>query len=136
MTAAGMPLSLQSLRFVLVAHSCALLAQSALAGEFLSGTDGVVKFHEWNGWLILMLCILQIGLTALAMRLGSASWWLLIGGVFVLLAEALQIGTGYGRFLRVHIPLGVITFGAVLLQTTSLFGRRRSHAGDTEPRRI
>lgn len=125
MTEAGATLTLRALRLVLVAHSCALLLQSALAGEFLSGTDGVVKFHEWNGWAILILCALQIGLTVLRMQSGSASWWLLIGGVFVMLAEALQIGTGYGRFLRVHIPLGVIVFGAVLLQTMSIFRRSR-----------
>jgi hypothetical protein len=47
----------------------------------------------------------------------------LIGGVLVMLAELLQSGTGYARFLRVHVPLGVIVFGAVLLQTISVFRR-------------
>lgn len=112
-----------ALRFVLVAHCCALLAQPGLAGEFLSGTDGVVKFHEWTAWLILVLCALQIALTALALRSRTVAWSLLIGGVLVLLAELLQTGTGYGRFLRVHVPLGVILFGAVLLQTISVFRR-------------
>lgn len=113
--------SLQALRFVLVAHACALLAQPSIAGEFLSGTDAVVKFHEWTGWLILALCVFQIGLTVLAMRSRSVTWFLLIGGVLVLLGELLQVGTGYGRFLRVHVPLGVILFGAALLQTISVF---------------
>jgi hypothetical protein len=125
MTEAGAALIVRALRLVLVAHSCTLLLQSALAGEFLSGTDGVVKFHEWNGWAILVLCALQVGLTVLAMQSGSASWWLLLGGALVMLAEVLQIVSGYGRFLRVHIPLGVIVFGAVLLQTISLFRRPR-----------
>lgn len=116
-------LEIRSLRFVLVAHSCALLAQSALAGEFLSGTDGVVKFHEWTGWAILGLCSLQVGLAAVAMRSGHASLWLLFGSVFVLMAELMQIATGYLRFLQAHIPLGVIVFGAVLLQTISVFRR-------------
>jgi hypothetical protein len=97
-----------------------LFAQSALAGEFLSGTDGVVKFHEWTGWAILVLCVSQIALTTGAMRIGSVSLWLLMGSALVLLAEILQVGTGYGRFLRVHIPLGVIAFAAVLLQTISV----------------
>ncbi len=120
----GLSLPLAFLRVVLVAHTLALLAQAGLAGEFLSGTDGIVKFHEWTAWATLGICILQIGLAALATRAGTASWWLLIGSVFVLLAEALQTGTGYGRFMSVHIPLGVIAFGAVLLQTISQFGRR------------
>jgi len=110
-----------TLRAVLIAHSCALLAQPALAGEFLSGADGIVKFHEWTGWVIIALCAIQIGLVLLAMRSASASVWLLFGSVFVLLAELLQVGSGYGRFLEVHVPLGVIAFGIVLVQTISVF---------------
>ncbi len=113
--------SVSLLRAVLAAHCCALLVQPSLAGEFLSGTDGVVKFHEWTGWAILGLCIIQIALAALAMRGGFASWWLTIGSVFVLVGEILQVATGYLRFVRVHVPLGVILFGAVLLQTISVF---------------
>jgi hypothetical protein len=104
-----------SLRFVLVLHMLALLAQSGLAGEFLSGTDGVVKFHEITGWVLIGICAVQIGLATRA-----ASFWIVIGSVLVLLAEALQVGTGYGRFLRVHIPLGVIVFGVVTWQLVSV----------------
>ena len=114
---------------VLVIHSLTLLTQSVFAGQFLSGTDGIVKFHEWGGWLILAVCALQIGLAAVLMRFGAASWWLLIGSVFVLLAEALQTGTGYGRFLRVHIPLGTILFGIVSFQAISMFRNRIRHPG-------
>ena len=123
----GLPLSFSLLRVVLIAHTLALIAQSALAGEFLSGTDSIVKMHEWTAWLILALCLLQIALAAISMRSGVTSLWLLIGSVFILLAEALQTGTGYGRFLRVHIPLGVIAAGAVSLQLFSVF--RTSNGG-------
>src|SRR5215813_3343585 len=98
------------LRYVLVAHAVALFAQSAIAGEFLSGTDAVVKFHEWTGWGVLGICVIQIVVAVLALRSGAASLWLVIGTVLVLLAEVLQVGTGYGRFLQVHVPLGVIAF--------------------------
>lgn len=103
----------------MIVHTLALLTQAGLAGEFLSGTDEIVKFHEWTAWSILGICVVQIVLAGFAAR----SWWLLIGSVFVLLAEALQTGTGYGRFMNVHIPLGVIAFGIVLLQTISQFTR-------------
>jgi len=114
-------LALSILRYVLVAHTIALFAQSGLAGEFLSGTDTVVKFHEWTGWAILGICLIQIAVAAVAMRSGSASLWLFVASILVLLAEALQTGTGYGRFLRVHIPLGVVAFAAVSWQTISVF---------------
>ena len=107
-----------------MAHTACLFVQSALAGEFLSGTDGVVKFHEWTAWAILGICAAQILLAALAQRAGAASLWLLIGSVLILLAEALQTGTGYGRFLRVHIPIGVLTFAGVSWQLLAQLRRR------------
>jgi len=117
------------LRSVVVLHAVALFAQAGLAGEFLSGTDRVVKFHEIAGWIIPAICLVQIALGAIAMRSGIASWWLLIGSVFVFLAEALQTGSGYGRFLRVHVPLGVVLFGAVMWQVISVF-RKSSRTED------
>ena len=107
-----------------MAHVLALLAQAGIAGEFMSGTDGVVKFHEGAAWAVLALCVLQIALAAVAMRSGDATLWLVIGSVLIFLAEGLQFGTGFARFLRVHIPLGVIAFGAVLSQTVWQFRKK------------
>src|SRR5689334_18269123 len=114
------------LLLVLMIHAAGLFAQAALAGEFLSGTDEVVKFHEWTAWFVLGVCATQIALAALALRTGGASLWLLAGTVLILLAEALQIGTGYGRFLRVHIPVGVLAFAGVSWQLISQWRRRGS----------
>ena len=105
-------------------HALVLFSQAGIAGEFLSGTDGVVKFHEFTGWILLALCALQILFAALALRSGTATLWLVIGSVLVLLAEGLQVGTGFGRFLRVHIPLSVVIFGVVMLQAVSQFRRK------------
>ncbi len=118
-----------ALRMVLVLHSCALLAQPALAGEFLSGTDPAVRFHEWLAWAILGLCSVQIMLAAFGLRTGVATYWLLIGSALLLLAEALQTGVGYGRLLRVHVPLGAVEFAVVLLQTVSVFRPRAGSPG-------
>ncbi|HUI62689.1 MAG TPA: hypothetical protein VLX90_20840 [Steroidobacteraceae bacterium] len=124
-----MTISRGILRGVLSAHTLALFAQSALAGEFLSGTDGVAKFHEWTAWAILGICLIQIAVVALAQRSGHASLWLLIGTVLVFLAEVLQTGTGYGRFLRVHLPLGGIAFAGVSWQLISQFRAPAQEAG-------
>lgn len=112
-----------SLLCVLIAHTVGLFAQAALAGEFLSGTDAVVKFHEWTSWIVLAVCATQIAMAALALRSGVASLWLLIGSVLIFLAEVLQVGTGYARFLRVHLPLGVVVSAAVSWQMISQFRR-------------
>ena len=107
-------------------HTAGLFVQSALAGEFLSGTDEIVKFHELTAWIILGVCAVQIAAAALALRSGGASLWLLIGSVLIFLAEGLQTGTGYGRFLRVHIPIGVLVFAAVSWQLIAQLRRRAS----------
>jgi hypothetical protein len=109
------------LQFVLVCHTLSVFAQSVFAGQFLSGIDRPVKFHEWTGWAVLAISAIQIVVVAMLMRSGKSSLWLFFGSILLFLAEGLQMGMGYGRFLDVHIPLGVIVFGAVTTQTISAF---------------
>ena len=104
-----------------------MLTQSVLAGQFLSGIEEPVLFHEWTAWVILGLSLLQVIFAMVFLR-GGGPIWFVFASVFVLLAEALQTGTGYGRFLGVHIPLGVFIFGAVLWQLIWLFAARPSPA--------
>ncbi len=103
---------LGALRWVLALHALAVLTQAVLAGQFLSGSEAPVLFHAWTGWFIVALSALQIVLSLRLLQLGGPLW-LLVASIFIFIAEALQIGTGYGRFLGVHIPLGVFVFGAV-----------------------
>ena len=117
-------MSLAILRIVLICQAPALLTQSAFAGEFLAGSDGAVKFHELTGWTILAIAAIQILATGILTRSGVASLWLFFASVFVFLAAELQVGNGYRRFLNVHIPLGVILFGAIAAQAISVFLKR------------
>jgi hypothetical protein len=109
------------LRTVLVCHALAVLTQAVFAGQFLSGSDSQVKFHEVTGWIVLAISLSQIAIAAVLMRSSGVSLILLFGSVFIFLGEGLQIGTGYGRFLDVHVPLGVIIFGSVAAQAVSVF---------------
>ena len=118
--------NLAALRMVLVLHVLSVLAQAIFAGEFLSGADEPVVFHAWTAWFILGLSIAQILLSITFTRFGGPLW-LVIVSVFVLIAEGLQTGTGYGRFLGVHIPLAVFVFGAVVWQMVWSF---QKHARD------
>ena len=90
-----------------------VLAQAVFAGQFLSGIDSPVVFHAWTAWFILGLSAAQIILSVSFLKLGGPLW-LVIASLFIFIAEGLQTGTGYGRFLGVHIPLGVFVFGAVI----------------------
>ena len=113
-------MGLAILRTILVCHVLAVLTQSVFAGQFLSGSDSPVRFHELTGWIVLSISFSQIVMATWLMRSGDISLMFLFGSIFVLLGEGLQIGTGYGRFLDVHVPLGVIIFGAVAAQAVSV----------------
>ena len=87
-----------------------MLTQAVFAGQFLSGVDAQVVFHERLAWVIFALAAAQIVLAVGLLRAGAPHWFL-VASIFILIAEGLQLGTGYGRFLGVHIPLGVFVFG-------------------------
>ena len=124
----GQSITLTALRTVLSLHTFAVLTQAVLAGQFLSGVESPVLFHEWTGWLVLALSLAQV-VFAILLVLQGAPPWLLIASIFVLLAEVLQIGTGYGRFLGVHVPLGVFVFGVLTWLTIWSF-RWQAEGGD------
>lgn len=122
-----MTISLTGLRFVLSLHLLGVLVQAALAGQFLSGSETPVVVHAWTAWAILGLSVAQIVLAILWSRQGGPVWFVL-ASVFVVLAEALQTGSGYGRFLSVHVPLGVFLFGGVLWLLVVVFRKPPSGA--------
>jgi hypothetical protein len=116
-------MSIKTLRIVLVIHALAIFAQAALAGEFLSGEDGAVAVHEIAGLMIPVICLIQI---VLSFRVAPLSFS--IATVAIFLCEGLQIGTGYGRFLNVHIPLSVVIAGVVVGQIVWAFRTQAASA--------
>jgi hypothetical protein len=105
-----------TLRVTLTAHLLAALAQTIFAGQFLSGTDHYVVFHEIGGQFVAALGLAQI-LVIARYRVPHPDFVpFLVSSILILLAEALQIGTGYGRFLTVHIPLGVLICSGIAAQ--------------------
>ncbi len=109
------------LRIALAFHVLGIVTQAILAGQFLSGADSAVPIHEVTGWIVAALGLAQIVFAILAK---PAPLWFVIASVGTFLGEALQVGTGYGRFLGVHIPLSVLIFGLIVWQTTWVFARR------------
>lgn len=109
--------AMRTLRVVITLHALGIVTQAVLAGQFLSGLIGPVVWHERVAWVVVGIAAIQVA-AAFVQRAGLA---LAISSVFMLLAEALQTGTGYGRFLGVHIPLGVLLFGAVSWQLAEVF---------------
>ena len=117
--------NLSALRTVLVLHASSVFAQAIFAGQFLPGIDSPVVFHAWTAWFIIGVSVVQILLAISFLRVGGPLA-LVISSVFVFIAEGLQTGTGYGRFLGVHVPLGVFVFGAVIWQMLWAFQKQIS----------
>jgi hypothetical protein len=92
-----------------------ICGQGVLAGSFLSGSDSAVSLHEIGGWIAFLLALAQLFLLigASGRRYGL---WLLMGSLGIVLGEALQLGSGYGHFLQVHIPLAVFIVGGITWQ--------------------
>ena len=117
-------MSIKPLQIVLLLHAIGVLMQATLAGRFLAGDDGAVAVHEVTGWVIAGVCLVQI---MLAIAVKTVPLWFVIASVVTFLGEGLQVGTGYGRFLNVHIPLSILLAGAVMGQILWAF-RRRAYA--------
>jgi hypothetical protein len=96
-------------------------AQAVFAGQFLSGGEGPVRLHELTGFAVVALGALQILTSLLLKTPRGAVAAFVMASALIFLAEGLQIGTGYGRFLTVHVPLAVLIFGGLAAQTVWLF---------------
>lgn len=111
-----------ALRSIVCVNLLAIFLQAIYAGQFLSGMEAPVRFHEWSAWAILGLTVLQLLISVFYWRLNREyGLWMALSTAGVFLAEGLQVGTGYGRFPAVHVPLGVLIFGGVLCQAVWLF---------------
>lgn len=109
------------LRVVVTVHLLAVAAQAVLAGQFLSGIDHSVVFHEQTGWGVAALGLAQIVAAALLRSPRGSVLPFLLSGILILLAELLQVGTGYGRFLNVHVPLGAMILAGLTAQLVWVF---------------
>lgn|GEM_PF-6784500 len=113
-----------------------VLLQSAFAGGFLRAfyTDGgalggSLAWHELGANATFGLLAVE-GLLVLATPLRRRTGQLVSGGVLLLLLTGV-IGLGYvgGGAVALHVPLGVLAFGAALVHLAYAFGVRLRPVG-------
>lgn len=107
---------LLGLRIIVPLHLTAVLLQAMSAGFFFSGHAGAVPAHEMGARLLGLIALTQAGLALFFWRRGGGPGWFVGASVALLVAEALQIGAGYGRVYWLHVPLGVLLFGGLTRQ--------------------
>lgn len=110
---------MQLFRLLAGTAAALVLVQAILAGQWIGGDLAVIVTHGWLGSVTLLLTLLLAGISLVGWRQGLFDLKPLgITSVMVLLMIA-QLGLGYaGRTssaaASMHIPLGVLIFGALL----------------------
>lgn len=93
-----------------------VVLQATLAGLSLTGSREALVWHESIGteWVTLVGLIVLL-LAVMNWRPGRGAAWPALVALVAMLALFLQIETGFSRTLGVHLPSGVLIFGANLL---------------------
>jgi hypothetical protein len=105
----------RALRVVAGLYALGVFAQALFAGQFLSGQGQWLIWHDLNGTAVLTWVVLVQFVLALIVWLpGKGPAWPALVSVAQFAGAWLQIETGYGNVLAVHVPLGVALFGSAL----------------------
>lgn len=93
-----------------------VVLQALLAGLSLTGSREALVWHERIGTeYITLLGLIVLLLAVLNWRPGRGPVWPALVALVAMLALFLQIVTGFERVLGVHLPTGVLIFGANFL---------------------
>ena len=95
------------------AQAVLVVLQASLAGLSLTGSREALVWHERVGTeYVSLLGIIVLLLAVLNWRPGRGTVWPALVALVAMLALFLQIETGFARTLGVHLPTGVLIFGA------------------------
>ncbi len=109
----------QLVRWLAGLAAALVLIQAALAGQWLAGNAAMIETHGWIGSGTFLLTILLAGVSLLGWRQGRFGLKPFVVSVAMVLLVIAQLGLGYaGRSsaaaVSMHLPLGVLIFGALL----------------------
>jgi hypothetical protein len=116
-----------------------VLVQAVLAGQWVGGDLSIIVTHGWLGSGTLLLVGLLVVMSFLGMRQGLFDAKPLAISLVLIVLVLAQLGLGYaGRnsdgAASMHIPLGVLIFGALLALFVSVLPMRLAPA-DARTRR-
>ena len=93
-----------------------VVLQASLAGLSLTGSSEALEWHQRIGVEgVASVALILLLLAVLNWRPGHGPAWPALVALAAVLALFLQIETGFARTLGVHLPTGVLIFGANLL---------------------
>ncbi|MEU6955051.1 hypothetical protein [Streptomyces sp. NPDC045714] len=105
-------------QITLVLQSAVILAQSATAGLLLASVPVGRESHSVMGGAVLLAVLLNLGAAMLAWKPGGGSPRLLLKSVPMLVFTLAQMALGFARVRELHVPVGVLMFGASVMLLT------------------
>jgi hypothetical protein len=111
-----------TLRAVVTAHVVAIAVQPVFAGVYLTGDFDSLRRHAIGADVATSIGYLQLIVAVLVwVRLRQA--WPFVASVAVVAAETVQYFAGLDGALWLHIPLGVMTVAALVVQFIDVWRR-------------
>ncbi|MFJ9890763.1 hypothetical protein ACIQRW_33610 [Streptomyces sp. NPDC091287] len=108
------------MQITLVLQSAVILAQAATAGLLLASVPVGRELHGVMGGAVLLAVLLNLGATILAWKPGGGSPRLLLKSAPMLVFTLVQMALGFARVRELHVPVGVLMFGASAMLLTQV----------------
>lgn len=110
------------LRGVVSAHVAAIIGQPVFAGVYLTGDFDGLRWHALGADVVTSVGYLQLIVAIVAwVRLRRA--WPFLATLAVVAAETVQYFAGLEGALWLHVPLGVMTVAALVVQFVEVWRR-------------
>ncbi|MEU1789730.1 hypothetical protein ABZ553_28460 [Streptomyces sparsogenes] len=103
------------MRITLLLQSVAILAQAVTAGLLLASVPEGRTVHDAMAQFVLGAVVLNLLAAVLAWRPGGGSPRLILTSTPMLVLTALQAVLGAAHVRELHVPLGVLMFGASVM---------------------
>ncbi|MEO3890627.1 hypothetical protein [Nonomuraea sp. B5E05] len=114
---------LQTLRAVVILHVVALLFQAVTAGMLLTSSGGRA-LHMTSGIALVAIGIIHLVAAILVWRPGRGPAAFVAPAALLLVLTVVAAILGELHMKTLHLPLGVLLFGAGVLQLTRVMPRR------------
>ncbi|MGH3487207.1 MAG: hypothetical protein ACRDP8_04725 [Actinopolymorphaceae bacterium] len=113
------------LRILVTLQAAIILAQAISAGLLLSGTPNIRGVHGLGAILLVLIGLVQVVVAILHVRPGHGTPRLLGPSIGMFVTFLVQAALGETHNKALHIPLGVLMFGGVLMLTRQLWSQPR-----------
>ncbi|MFI9587324.1 hypothetical protein ACIHCQ_37150 [Streptomyces sp. NPDC052236] len=103
------------MRITLPLQSAVILAQAVTAGLLLASVPVGRNLHGTMAGAVVLAVLLNLLAAVLAWRPGGASPRLILQSTPMLLFTLAQLSLGYAHVRELHVPVGVLMFGASIM---------------------